>query len=112
MDQTKPQMEYRFLGNSGLKVSALSFGNWLTSNTPELEKQTEECVKRCWELGINFFDTAEVYGRGQAEITMGNALKALNAPREDLVVSTKLFWGPTGGQNKNGLSRKHIIEGT
>jgi len=111
MEQSKPQMEYRYLGNSGLKVSAVSFGNWLTSNTPEVEQRTIECVKKAWEMGINFFDTAEVYGAGQAEIIMGKAIKALNVPREDLVISTKLFWGTAGGENKKGLSRKHIIEG-
>lgn len=108
---SQPQMEYRYLGNSGLKVSVVSYGNWLTSNKPEFAEATKACVKRAWELGINFFDTAEVYGSGQAEITIGEALRDLKVPREDLVVSTKLFWGPQGGQNRIGLSRKRILEG-
>lgn len=105
-------MEYRHLGNSGLKVSAVSFGNWLTSNTKELSDSTKACVKRAWDLGINFFDTAEIYGLGQAEILMGEALRELKVPREDLVISTKIFRGPQGGVNNVGLSRKRIIEAT
>lgn len=70
-------------------------------------------VKRAWELGINFFDTAEVYGNGEAERQFAVALKNLNVPRDQYVLSTKIFWGPTRSTNPNdvGLSRKHIIEG-
>ena len=112
MESKSQEMEYRALGPSGLKVSVLSYGNWLTSNDPSVEEQTKACVKRCFEHGINFFDTAEVYGTpcGTAEIIMGNALKDLGVGREKLVVSTKLM---KGGEtiNERGLSRKHVIEG-
>eukprot|EP00331_Platyophrya_macrostoma_P003757 CAMPEP_0176431866 /NCGR_PEP_ID=MMETSP0127-20121128/15053_1 /TAXON_ID=938130 /ORGANISM="Platyophrya macrostoma, Strain WH" /LENGTH=346 /DNA_ID=CAMNT_0017813927 /DNA_START=45 /DNA_END=1085 /DNA_ORIENTATION=+ len=114
MVEFKPQeMEYRSLGASGLKVSVLSYGNWLTSNDSSAEETTKACVKRCFEHGINFFDTAEAYGTpfGTAEIILGNALKELNVGREKLVVSTKLM--KVGNTvNERGLSRKHIIEGT
>jgi len=62
MVDTKPKMEYRFLGPTGLKVSVLSFGNWLTSNAKDAQTTLEECVKKCYDYGINFFDTAEIYG--------------------------------------------------
>ena len=73
---------------------------------------TYETVKKAFELGVNFFDTAEVYGAGQAEIQLGNAFKKIGMKREDIVVSTKLFWGPHGGANRVGLSRKRVIGGT
>lgn len=104
-------MEYRYLGNTGLKVSVLSFGNWLNSNTEADYNITKDAMKKCYEAGINFFDTAEVYGFGSAENIMGKAFKELGYKREDLVVSTKLF--KIGqGVNECFLSRKHIIEGT
>ena len=103
-------MEYRYLGNSGLKVSVLSFGNWLNSNKQEDYELTRDAIKACYENGVNFFDTAEIYGFGSAEEQMGKAFKELNLKREDLVVSTKLF---KIGDKPNDLflSRKHIIEG-
>ena len=108
-------MEYRFLGNSGLKVSVLSFGNWLTNNDPKVIENTKQIVKRCHELGVNFFDTAEGYGRGEAERQFGEAIKFLNVPREDIVVSTKIFFGTAeegkSKINRTGISSKHIIEG-
>lgn len=105
-------MEYRYLGNTGLKVSVISFGNWLNSNDPAWEQRMIDLVKKAHSLGINFFDTAEVYGYGEGEKQMGIALKALNVDRADLVVSTKLFWEVQGvSQNRNGLSKKHIKEG-
>ena len=110
-NKSTTKIEYRYFGKTGIKVSVLSFGNWLTSDSAEDEQRTIDCVKRAYEHGVNFFDTAEVYGSGRAETIMGKAIKSLNVPREDLVISTKLFWGPVGGVNKNGLSRKHIIEG-
>ena len=101
----KTKMEYRYLGNSGLRVSVLSFGNWEHD-----DKRTLECVKTCLNNGVNFFDTAEVYGLGTAEIALGKALKELNVPREKIVVSTKIFRnGPD--PNDSFESRKHIIEG-
>ncbi len=100
------KMEYRYLGNSGLRVSVLSFGNWEHD-----EKRTLECIKTCLNNGINFFDTAESYGLGTAEIALGKALKELNVPREKIVVSTKIFRNGTD-PNDSFESRKHIIEGT
>ncbi len=85
------KMEYRYLGNSGLRVSVLSFGNWLNSNKPEDYEITRDAMKMCFAAGINFFDTAEIYGFGQAEEIMGRAFKELAFKREELVVSTKIF---------------------
>lgn len=106
---TKPKMEYRYLGNSGLRVSVLSFGNWLNSNKPEDYEITRDAMKMCFEAGINFFDTAEIYGFGQAETIMGRAIKELGFKREEIVVSTKIFKIGTG-VNDTFLSRKHIME--
>ncbi len=108
--QASHNMEYRNLGPTGLKVSILGFGNWLTSDQKDFQERTTEMIKKSYDLGVNFFDTAEVYGSGEAEIAMGKAFKELNLPREQLVVSTKLFWGGQG-PNDTGLSRKHVIEG-
>lgn len=102
-------MEYRYLGKTGIKVSLLSYGNYVNANTPEAQQLTTDSIKRCLEYGVNYFDTAEMYGFGQAEIQMGIAFKDLNIRREDIVVSTKIFWHH--GVNGIGLSRKHIIEG-
>jgi voltage-dependent potassium channel beta subunit len=106
----KQQMEYRYLGNSGLKVSVFSFGNWLNSNRQEDYEITRDAIKVCFENGVNFFDTAEIYGTGSAEDQMGRAFKELGYRREDLVVSTKLF-KCGDGVNDCFLSRKHIMEG-
>jgi voltage-dependent potassium channel beta subunit len=107
---TKPdtsKMVYRYLGNSGLKVSVIALGNWINN---EDDNQTYECTKAALENGINYLDTAEEYGFGQAETTLGKALKKLNIPREKIVVSTKLM---KVGHDPNDamLSRKHICEG-
>jgi voltage-dependent potassium channel beta subunit len=105
----KPKMEYRYLGNSGLRVSVLSFGNWLNSNKQEDYEITRDAIKMCYDAGVNFFDTAEIYGFGNAEVQMGKAFKELGLKREELVVSTKIFKiGP--GVNDTFLSRKHIME--
>ena len=107
-------MQYRYLGNSGLRVSVLSFGNWLNSNKAEDYELTRDAIKICYDAGINFYDTAEIYGNGQAETSMGRAIKELNLRRERLVVSTKLFRCIIEGEvtvNDTFLSRKHIIEG-
>jgi voltage-dependent potassium channel beta subunit len=108
----KPDMVYRFLGKTGIKVSCLGFGNWVNGEqiTPELEESTYECMKKCYEAGINYFDTAEMYGFGAAETLMGKAFKRLNLARKDFVVSTKLI-RCGNGVNDLMLSRKHIIEG-
>ena len=110
VEAAKPQMEYRFLGNTGLKVSILSFGNWLNSNEEKDYELTRDAIKKCYDAGVNFYDTAEIYGFGNAETAMGRAFKELGLKREELVVSTKIFKsGP--GVNDTFLSRKHIIEG-
>jgi voltage-dependent potassium channel beta subunit len=103
-------MEYRFLGNSGLKVSALSFGAWVTFG-PQLNVDTAaECMHAAWDAGVNFFDNAEVYANGVAEEIMGAVLAKAGWKRSDYLVSTKIFWGGEG-PNDRGLSRKHILEG-
>ncbi len=103
-------MEYRFLGQSGLKVSALSLGAWVTFGEQVGDQTAQECMIAAYEAGVNFFDNAELYGKGNAEIVMGNVLKRVGWKRSDLVISTKIFWGGDG-PNDNGLSRKHIMEG-
>ncbi len=104
-------MEYRRLGSSGLQVSALSFGAWVTFSDQIDEDLAQQCMKTAYDAGVNFFDNAEAYARGQAETMMGNILKKAGWKRSDLVVSTKIFWGGKG-PNDRGLSRKHILEGT
>lgn len=104
-------MEYRFLGRSGLQVSALSFGAWVTFGSQIGEEVAFECMRAAYEAGVNFFDNAEAYASGKAEIVMGNIIKRAGWKRSDLVISTKIFWGGDG-PNDSGLSRKHIIEGT
>lgn len=105
-------MEYRFLGNTGLKVSALSFGGWVTiGKGAQIEDdQAYKCMAEAWKNGINYYDTAEVYAAGECEKSMGAAIKKLGWKRSDLVLSTKIFWGAGSGPNDKGLSRKHILE--
>lgn len=104
-------MEYRHLGSSGLKVSALSYGSWVTFGDQVDEDVAEACMKAAYEAGVNFFDNAEAYAKGRAETMMGNIIRKAGWRRSDLVVSTKIFWGGDG-PNDCGLSRKHIVEGT
>ncbi|MBI5154083.1 aldo/keto reductase [Candidatus Poribacteria bacterium] len=104
-------MEYRFLGASGLQVSALSFGSWVTFGDQINEEVALDCMKTAWDAGVNFFDNAESYAGGQSETIMGSVLKRAGWKRSDLVVSTKIFFGGKG-RNDRGLSRKHILEGT
>lgn len=103
-------MEYRHLGRSGLKVSALSFGTWVTLGEQLDEDAARACMTAAREAGVNFFDNAEEYGSGRAEALMGAVIQQENWRRSDLVVSTKLFWGGDG-PNDQGLSRKHVLEG-
>jgi voltage-dependent potassium channel beta subunit len=103
-------MEYRFLGKSGLKVSALSLGAWITYGGQVGEEIASQCMHAAREAGVNFFDNAEAYAGGKAETVMGNVVKKSGWKRSDLVISTKLFWGGDG-PNNTGLSRKHILEG-
>lgn len=104
-------MEYRYLGSSGLQVSALSFGAWVTFGSQMGEDVAHECMQAAYDAGVNFFDNAEVYAGGEAERIMGNIIRRAGWKRSDLVVSTKVFWGGKG-PNDRGLSRKHVIEGT
>jgi len=105
------EMEYRYLGKSGLKVSALSFGAWVTFGDQMNADAAESCMTAAFDAGVNFFDNAEVYAHGEAERIMGEVLRRTGWRREDLVLSTKIFWGGQG-PNDRGLSRKHIFEGT
>lgn len=104
-------MEYRRLGKSGLQVSVLSFGSWLTFGKQIGDTTAEELMKIAYDNGINFFDNAEIYARGQSEIVMGQALKKLGWSRDTFLVSSKVFFG-AGGKlpNQTGLSRKHVFE--
>ncbi|MCC5940808.1 MAG: aldo/keto reductase [Balneolaceae bacterium] len=104
-------MEYRFLGRSGLKVSALSFGSWVTFGDQVDESIAYNCMVEAYDAGVNFFDNAEAYAGGESEVMMGNIIKKAGWKRTDLVLSTKIFWGGEG-PNNTGLSYKHIIEGT
>jgi len=101
-------MNYRRLGNSGLKVSEIALGSWLTFGKSVNADQTKEIVHTAFEGGINFFDTANVYNRGEAEIVLGKVLK--DFPRESYVLATKVFGEMGEGPNDRGLSRKHIME--
>jgi voltage-dependent potassium channel beta subunit len=103
-------MEYRLLGRSGLRVSALSLGAWVTYGGQVGEETALECMTAAYEAGVNFFDNAEAYASGNAEIVMGNVIKKTGWRRSDLVISTKIFWGGDG-PNDTGLSRKHLMEG-
>ncbi len=102
-------MEYRKLGKSGLKVSALSFGSWVTFANQVSIKPAIEMMAYAYDNGINFFDNAEVYASGESEKIMGEALKKLGWGRDTFIVSSKVFWGgekPT----QLGLSRKHVVD--
>jgi aryl-alcohol dehydrogenase-like predicted oxidoreductase len=101
-------MEYRHLGNSGLKVSAISYGNWITHGSQLEAEQATACVRAALDVGITTFDTADVYAGGRAESILGKALKGER--RDGLEIFTKVYF-PTGpGANHTGLSRKHIHE--
>ena len=102
-------MEYRRLGKSGLQVSALSLGSWVTFGNQITDKTAENLMKIAYDNGVNFFDNAETYADGKSEIVMGKILKKLNWDRSTFLVSSKVFWGGTL-PNQFGLSRKHVIE--
>jgi voltage-dependent potassium channel beta subunit len=105
-------MEYRKLGGSGLKLSELSFGSWVTFNKQVDSDLAERMFGLCFDAGINFFDNAEGYEAGGSEIVMGKALKALARPRDSYCVSSKVFFGATQNPapTQTGLSRKHVTE--
>ncbi|MEB3103558.1 aldo/keto reductase family protein [Ferviditalea candida] len=101
-------MNYRRLGNSGLRISEIGLGSWLTYGTAVERETAKECVYKAYDLGINFFDTANAYNRGAAEAVVGEALKSY--PRDSYVLATKVYFPMGDGPNDRGLSRKHIME--
>ena len=103
-------MKYRRLGNSGVKVSEVCLGSWLTFGNATEDETALKCIDRAYELGINFFDTANVYARGKSEEVVGRGLSKF--PRDSYVVATKVFFQMNDGPmpNNKGLSRKHIME--
>jgi voltage-dependent potassium channel beta subunit len=104
-------MQYRRLGASGLKISELSFGSWVTYGNQMGADLARECMAAARDAGVNFFDNAEVYARGQSETLMGEALRKLNWRRSSYIVSTKFFWGLNDGPNeKNTLNRKYLMQ--
>ena len=104
-------MNYRRLGRSGLKVSELSFGSWVTYGNQVDRRAARELMAAAFDAGVNFFDNAEIYARGESETIMGAVLKDLAWPRIDYVVSTKLYWGMrTGPNNSNTLNRKYLLD--
>ena len=103
-------MQYRRLGQSGLKLSELSLGAWVTFGNQLDVRAAVQCLSAARDAGVNFFDNAEVYAGGQAERIMGAALRELGWPRASYVISTKFFWGLTGGPNeRNTLNRKYLL---
>jgi aryl-alcohol dehydrogenase-like predicted oxidoreductase len=101
-------VEYRRLGNSGVKVSEISLGSWLTYGGSVAEEQARSCIDRAYEIGINFFDTANVYMRGVAEEIVGLALREFE--RDSYFLATKVYFPMGEGPNDRGLSRKHVTE--
>ena len=101
-------MHYRRLGKSGLKVSEISLGSWVTFGNQVDEKTASNLIHMAYDHGVNYFDNADVYADGMAEEVMGRAIKGL--PRESLLISSKVFWPTMPGPNGRGLSRKHITE--
>lgn len=105
-------MEYRRLGKSGLQVSVLSFGSWVTFGKQIGDTTAEDLMTLAYDNGVNFFDNAEIYARGKSETVMGEILKKKNWPRSSYCISSKVYFGYEDGKpNQTGLSRKHIIEG-
>ncbi|MBK6540468.1 MAG: aldo/keto reductase [Flavobacteriales bacterium] len=104
-------MHYRRLGNSGLQVSELSLGSWLTFGKQITDAMAEKLMRIAYEGGINFFDNAEIYARGESERVMGKILKKVKWPRDTWIVSSKVFFG-SGGKlpTQTGLHRKHVVE--
>jgi voltage-dependent potassium channel beta subunit len=104
-------MNYRRLGRSGLKVSELSLGSWVTYGNQLGTDVACECMAAAYDAGVNFFDNAEVYARGESEVIMGEALRRLGWRRSSYLVSTKLYWGLHDGPNeRNTLNRKYLMQ--
>ena len=107
-DGEDAQMNYRKMGNTGLKLSEISLGAWITFGDQIRESTAKQLIHQAYDAGVNFFDNADVYANGRAEEVMGEAIKGL--PREGLVVSSKVYWRTMPGPTGRGLSRKHIME--
>ena len=106
-------MQYRYMGKTGLQLSLLSFGSWVSFHKQFDDSVADELMGIAYEQGVNFFDNAEVYALGESEMMMGRVLKKKNWDRSSYTVSSKAFWGWRGKQNKpnqTGLSRKHLVE--
>ncbi len=104
------EMSYRRLGRSGLQVSVLSFGSWVSFGSQLDIERAKECLAAARAAGVNFFDNAEAYAGGESERIMGKAIAELGWPRETYVISTKLYWGLTKGPNmENTLNRKYLL---
>ncbi len=105
-------MEYRRLGSSGLQVSVLSFGSWVTFGKQVDEQKAYDCMTAAYDAGVNFFDNAEMYENGASETVMGKVLKRTGWRRDSYVVSSKVFFGSVSGPGptQRGLSRKHVVE--
>jgi voltage-dependent potassium channel beta subunit len=105
------EMQYRRLGRSGLKVSVLSFGSWVTFKSQLDVDRAVECMDAAYQAGVNFFDNAEAYAGGESERIMGEAIRELGWPRYSYVVSSKFYWGLHDGPNsRNTLNRKYLTE--
>ena len=105
-------MNYRRLGSAGLKVSELSYGAWVSFKTQMESDAAYECMVAAYDAGVNFFDNAEAYAAGEAEVLMGQALRKAGWRRASYVVSTKLYWGLNDGPNeRNTLNRKYLMQG-
>jgi len=106
------EMTYRRLGRSGLKVSTLSYGSWVTFGGQQGLDAVTESMSASWDAGCNFFDNAEVYARGESETLMGQALQEFDWPRENYIISTKFFWGISDDVNNHfTLNRKYLLNG-
>jgi voltage-dependent potassium channel beta subunit len=106
-------MDYRYMGNTGLQLSVLSFGSWVTFAKQYEEKMADTLMSTAYDAGVNFFDNAEIYSKGESEKLMGKVLKKKKWDRTGYTVSSKVFFGWRGTENKpnqTGLSRKHILE--
>ena len=107
-------MQYRRLGHAGLQVSELSLGSWVTYHNQVDTNLAKEMLAAAMDMGVNFFDNAEAYALGKSEQVMGDAIKALNWPRLNYIVSTKFFWGlsrgPHSANRKDTLNRKYLMQ--
>jgi voltage-dependent potassium channel beta subunit len=105
------EMQYRRLGRSGLKVSVLSFGSWVSFKDQLDDDRAKACMEAAFDAGVNFFDNAEKYADGESERIMGGAIADLGWPRDSYVISTKFFWGLSDGVNmRNTLNRKYLAQ--